>query len=170
MSWLRPYLGKEGLLTHVAVRLLALAPPCAAWAALSSRPVADFAAVIVGCVAGIGSMIGRRYQFRDYWALSTELRHSTQQAVRTGETTGDSRLDLIAVRLLAGRAHGFAALRVLMTVGVLVLLTPPVIAAIRLNPLWILADVPVGLVAYGQFTEVFRDPRPRLHALTGRSL
>jgi hypothetical protein len=87
MSRLRPYVGKDELLSRVAVLRVALTPVYAALAALLLHPGAALGGLLVGCFVAIGAMIGRRYRFRDCWALPPAHRHLTMGAALNGKTT-----------------------------------------------------------------------------------
>lgn len=89
-----------------------------------------------------------------------------KRATRTGETTGILRLDEIAVRLLRERAQHYELMRVLGAVLALAAASPPVIAAILISPLWLLADLPFSALLLYLSVSEYRDPRAPLHSLT----
>jgi len=162
MSIFGPRLGRDGWLTQSAVGLLAVAP---IYASLGALHPAIAAGMVSGSLGTVGATLGRRYRFSDFWALSPADRQAVRAATRSGTSTGRPDLDALACRILADQVQGYRAMVVIILVLSLLLLAIPVVAAVRVNPWWVLADLPFAIML-GRSLSRWRDPRPRLRALT----
>ena len=160
---LGPYFGSSGLVTQIVGVIVVGAP----WAAclnalLSDKPSSQWLFFVLLAVA---LMVSSRIRNREYWSLSPDRQRRLRELLGTGVATGDAELDPIARRRFLRATEMYPWGQVFIGLVLMAVLAVPVIAAFEVHPLWILADVPTGVVAVRLFTLLARDPRRLLRRL-----
>jgi hypothetical protein len=170
-SRLGPYFGSSGLVTHIAVVIVAGVPWVACLNALLADGSGQWPFFVVLSVALV---IVSRIRNREYWSLSPDRQRRLRDVSTIGIPTGDIELDRMARRRFLRAAEMYPSGQAFIGLVLIAALAVPVIAAIEVQPLWILADIPTAVIAVKLFPLLARDPRRLLMRLDetsgGRSL
>ena len=100
-----------------------------------------------GLVVLIGCLAGNSWRERDFLRLPGASRRKVIAVRRSGQLTGDRRLDGIALNQVQRAARTARSDRVLIPILVAIYVAVPVVAAARDDPWWLLCLLPGAVAA-----------------------